>query len=93
MIPGSMVGSPGSPRNLTLNRGGMAHRGLPRRNIPTNSGGRLEIAGVVVGSWGPNYGLATPIGVSRSVMVQPQVGLVNYFQKILLKQLRFKCII
>ncbi|XP_015592341.1 constitutive coactivator of PPAR-gamma-like protein 1 homolog isoform X2 [Cephus cinctus] len=30
-------------------------RGLMRRPIPTR-GGQLEIAGVVVGQWGPNYG-------------------------------------
>lgn len=56
-------------------RGGMSPRGLAasRRPLTTAQGGRLEIAGVVVGSWGPNYGL-TPINVGRSVMVQPQVS-------------------
>ncbi|XP_033337606.1 constitutive coactivator of PPAR-gamma-like protein 1 homolog [Megalopta genalis] len=33
----------------------MPQRGLMRRPIPSR-GGQLEIAGVVVGQWGPNYG-------------------------------------
>ncbi|XP_076684102.1 constitutive coactivator of PPAR-gamma-like protein 1 homolog isoform X3 [Andrena cerasifolii] len=35
--------------------GTMPQRGLMRRPIPSR-GGQLEIAGVVVGQWGPNYG-------------------------------------
>lgn len=64
IMPPGMLGSAGGGRGLALR--------APRRPMPTNQGGRLEIAGVVVGSWGPNYGLA-PLGVGRSVMVQPQV--------------------
>lgn len=75
LLPNSQAG-----RGLPV-RGGLSQRGVGRRSIPANSGGRLEIAGVVVGSWGPNYGLA-PVGMGRSVMVQPQVtsvgGIGNY---------------
>ncbi|KAK7793934.1 hypothetical protein R5R35_007700 [Gryllus longicercus] len=70
-----------------------ASRGLLRRSVPTR-GGQLEIAGVVVGSWGPNYGSrvgGTPhsgpgpiVAAPRSRMVPPQVtsvgGLKNYRQ-------------
>ncbi|XP_012218409.1 constitutive coactivator of PPAR-gamma-like protein 1 homolog isoform X2 [Linepithema humile] len=35
--------------------GAIPQRGLMRRPIPSR-GGQLEIAGVVVGQWGPNYG-------------------------------------
>uniref|UniRef100_A0A1B6BZX8 Constitutive coactivator of PPAR-gamma-like protein 1 homolog n=1 Tax=Clastoptera arizonana TaxID=38151 RepID=A0A1B6BZX8_9HEMI len=80
IIPSGLVGNPAHQapaRNLPIGRGALAHRGLPRRNIPTNSGGRLEIAGVVVGSWGPNYGLTPPIGVGRSVLIPPQVTSVG----------------
>lgn len=47
--------------NEGLMRGGRGNgtmqpqRGLMRRPIPSR-GGQLEIAGVVVGQWGPNYG-------------------------------------
>ncbi|XP_046665450.1 constitutive coactivator of PPAR-gamma-like protein 1 isoform X2 [Homalodisca vitripennis] len=77
MMPPGLISNahPGAGRGLAL-RGGLSQRGLPRRPLSTNQGGRLEIAGVVVGSWGPNYGLA-PIGVGRSVMVQPQVTSVG----------------
>ncbi|XP_075235420.1 constitutive coactivator of PPAR-gamma-like protein 1 homolog [Lycorma delicatula] len=79
LLPAGMVapagpGGPG-PRGLPV-RGGISPRGLPRRSITSNSGGRLEIAGVVVGSWGPNYGLSQ-IGVNRPVMLQPQVTSVG----------------
>lgn len=72
IMPHGMMGSGGAGRGLAGLRGGLSPRGMARRPIPANQGGRLEIAGVVVGSWGPNYGLA-PLGVGRSVMVQPQV--------------------
>ncbi|KAJ4439650.1 hypothetical protein ANN_07778 [Periplaneta americana] len=79
-----------TPRTLPVGRGGGnmysansgAARGMLRRAVPTR-GGQLEIAGVVVGSWGPNYGtrggmggpphsgpIATPRGVR---LVPPQV--------------------
>ncbi|XP_076168865.1 constitutive coactivator of PPAR-gamma-like protein 1 homolog [Ptiloglossa arizonensis] len=49
----------GCPLNDGLVRGRgsgtMPQRGLMRRPIPSR-GGQLEIAGVVVGQWGPNYG-------------------------------------
>lgn len=72
MLPAGMHAGVG--RGMAM-RGGMSPRGLAasRRPLTTAQGGRLEIAGVVVGSWGPNYGL-TPINVGRSVMVQPQVS-------------------
>ena len=58
-----------SPRVLPVGRGGGgmysaangASRGMLRRAMPTR-GGQLEIAGVVVGSWGPNYGTRGGIG-------------------------------
>ncbi|XP_069703261.1 constitutive coactivator of PPAR-gamma-like protein 1 homolog isoform X1 [Periplaneta americana] len=90
-----------TPRTLPVGRGGGnmysansgAARGMLRRAVPTR-GGQLEIAGVVVGSWGPNYGtrggmggpphsgpIATPRGVR---LVPPQVtsvgGLKTYRQ-------------
>lgn len=73
VIPANMHAGLG--RGMAL-RSGMSPRGLAtsRRPLTTGQGGRLEIAGVVVGSWGPNYGL-TPINVGRSVMMQPQVPL------------------
>lgn len=76
MIPAGMHSGVG--RGMAM-RGGMSPRGLAasRRPLTTAQGGRLEIAGVVVGSWGPNYGL-TPINVGRSVMVQPQVSRFYY---------------
>lgn len=41
-------------------------RGPPQRPIPTR-GGQLEVAGIVVGNWGPNYSL------SRPKLAMPQV--------------------
>jgi len=72
MVPHGMLSNnhPAPGRGLLM-RGGMSARGMPRRPLPANQGGRLEIAGVVVGSWGPNYGL-THLNAGRSVMVQPQ---------------------
>ncbi|RZF34449.1 hypothetical protein LSTR_LSTR013019 [Laodelphax striatellus] len=60
---------------LSQRRAAAAAAGMPSA-AAANSGGRLEIAGVVVGSWGPNYGLST-LGVNRSMMLQPQVTSVN----------------
>lgn len=37
----------------------MVQRGMMRRPVPSR-GGQLEIAGVVVGQWGPNYGSMPP---------------------------------
>lgn len=78
LLPAGLVApaGPGGPARGLAVRGGISPRGMPRRSITSNSGGRLEIAGVVVGSWGPNYGLS-PIGVNRSVMLQPQVTSVG----------------
>ncbi|KAK6635083.1 hypothetical protein RUM44_000332 [Polyplax serrata] len=42
-------------------------RGPPQRPIPTR-GGQLEVAGIVVGNWGPNYSL------SRPKLAMPQVS-------------------
>ncbi|XP_046419982.1 constitutive coactivator of PPAR-gamma-like protein 1 homolog isoform X1 [Neodiprion fabricii] len=39
--------------------GNIAQRGLMRRPVPSR-GGQLEVAGVVVGQWGPNYGSMPP---------------------------------
>lgn len=54
-------------------------RGLFRRSVPSR-GGQLEIAGVVVGSWGPNYGSrnvpsagAFPAPRPNNRIVPPQV--------------------
>ncbi|XP_066992640.1 constitutive coactivator of PPAR-gamma-like protein 1 homolog [Anabrus simplex] len=85
-----------SSRSIPVGRGNMysgTSRGLLRRAVPTR-GGQLEIAGVVVGSWGPNYGsrvgTVTPhqsqvIAAHRgSRLVPPQItsvgGLKNYRQ-------------
>lgn len=77
-----------TPRTLPVGRGNNlystngAARGLLRRSVPTR-GGQLEIAGVVVGSWGPNYGTrgglggpphSGPIAAHRGIrLVPPQV--------------------
>ncbi|XP_049782108.1 constitutive coactivator of PPAR-gamma-like protein 1 [Schistocerca cancellata] len=62
-----------------------APRGLFRRTVPSR-GGQLEIAGVVVGSWGPNYGTRgvpqatgsfTPHRPSGGRVVPPQVTSVG----------------
>jgi hypothetical protein len=58
----------------------MSERGLMRRPIPSR-GGQLEIAGVVVGQWGANYGqpgrLPQPLqGLPRG-RLPPQVGLTD----------------
>ncbi|PSN37579.1 hypothetical protein C0J52_15967 [Blattella germanica] len=58
-----------TPRALPISRGAGgiypaangASRGMLRRAVPTR-GGQLEIAGVVVGSWGPNYGTRGGVG-------------------------------
>jgi len=88
-----------TPRTLPVGRGNNlystngAARGLLRRSVPTR-GGQLEIAGVVVGSWGPNYGTrgglggpphSGPIAAHRGIrLVPPQVtsvgGLKTYRQ-------------
>jgi hypothetical protein len=79
-----------TPRTLPVGRGGNmysanngAARGMLRRAVPTR-GGQLEIAGVVVGSWGPNYGTrggmggpphSGPVAAHRGVrLVPPQVS-------------------
>jgi hypothetical protein len=76
-------------RALPVGRGGNfyptnngAPRGMLRRSVPTR-GGQLEIAGVVVGSWGPNYGTrggicgpphSGPLAAHRGIrLVPPQV--------------------
>lgn len=57
--------------------GTMPQRGLMRRPIPSR-GGQLEIAGVVVGQWGPNYGqpgrLPQPLQGHPRGRLPPQVG-------------------
>jgi hypothetical protein len=63
-------------------------RGMLRRSVPTR-GGQLEIAGVVVGSWGPNYGTRGGMGGpphSGSIaahrgfrLVPPQVEIKDWF--------------
>ncbi|KAL2731377.1 constitutive coactivator of PPAR-gamma-like protein 1 [Vespula squamosa] len=65
IAPGIRVSVPQNilPAGCTINEGlirgrgngTMPQRGLMRRPIPSR-GGQLEIAGVVVGQWGPNYG-------------------------------------
>ncbi|XP_015437521.1 PREDICTED: constitutive coactivator of PPAR-gamma-like protein 1 homolog isoform X1 [Dufourea novaeangliae] len=56
--------------------GTMPQRGLMRRPIPSR-GGQLEIAGVVVGQWGPNYGqpgrLSQPLQGHPRGRLPPQV--------------------
>lgn len=93
MLPAGM--HTGVGRGMAM-RGGMSPRGLAasRRPLTTAQGGRLEIAGVVVGSWGPNYGL-TPINVGRSVMVQPQVSrfyCVDFFIYFVFLENSFACL-
>lgn len=59
--------------------GAIPQRGLMRRPIPSR-GGQLEIAGVVVGQWGPNYGqqpgqrLPQPLQGHPRGRIPPQVG-------------------
>ncbi|KAF7387471.1 hypothetical protein HZH68_013148 [Vespula germanica] len=65
IAPGIRVSVPQNilPAGCTINEGlirgrgngTLPQRGLMRRPIPSR-GGQLEIAGVVVGQWGPNYG-------------------------------------
>lgn len=62
MMPGGMMGAPG---NGPLGRGA-GRGGLLRRAVPPG-GGQLEVAGLVVSSWGANYG-------SRSSHPVPQLG-------------------
>lgn len=54
----------------------MPQRGIMRRPIPSR-GGQLEIAGVVVGQWGPNYGqpgrLPQPLQGHPRGRIPPQV--------------------
>ncbi|XP_032680714.1 constitutive coactivator of PPAR-gamma-like protein 1 homolog [Odontomachus brunneus] len=86
VAPGIRVSVPsnilpaGCPINdgLMRGRGGgaMPQRGLMRRPIPSR-GGQLEIAGVVVGQWGPNYGqpgrLPQPLQGHPRGRIPPQV--------------------
>lgn len=73
-----------TPDGLVRGRGGAVvsapQRGLMRRPIPSR-GGQLEIAGVVVGSWGPNYGqpgrLPQPLQGAPQRRIPPQVGSVR----------------
>ncbi|XP_034185251.1 constitutive coactivator of PPAR-gamma-like protein 1 homolog isoform X1 [Osmia lignaria lignaria] len=62
------------PQNILS--GTMPQRGLMRRPIPSR-GGQLEIAGVVVGQWGPNYGqpgrLPQPLQGHIRGRIPPQV--------------------
>lgn len=53
--------------------GTMPQRGLMRRPIPSR-GGQLEIAGVVVGQWGPNYGQPGRLLQPLQGRIPPQVG-------------------
>ena len=46
------------PADLDVSRR-LNPRGPPRRPIPSR-GGQLEVAGIVVGNWGPNYSLSRP---------------------------------
>ncbi|XP_020294477.1 constitutive coactivator of PPAR-gamma-like protein 1 homolog isoform X2 [Pseudomyrmex gracilis] len=56
--------------------GTIPQRGIMRRPIPSR-GGQLEIAGVVVGQWGPNYGqpgrLPQPLQGHPRARIPPQV--------------------
>ncbi|XP_011330413.1 constitutive coactivator of PPAR-gamma-like protein 1 homolog isoform X2 [Ooceraea biroi] len=67
-INDSLMRSRGSPA--------MPQRGIMRRPIPSR-GGQLEIAGVVVGQWGPNYGqpgrLPQPLQGHPRGRIPPQV--------------------
>lgn len=86
IIAGIRVSVPSNilPANCTINDGLMRgrgsgtlpQRGLMRRPIPSR-GGQLEIAGVVVGQWGPNYGqpgrLPQPLQGHPRGRIPPQV--------------------
>ncbi|XP_011631086.1 constitutive coactivator of PPAR-gamma-like protein 1 homolog [Pogonomyrmex barbatus] len=86
VTPGIRVSVPSNilPANCTINDGLMRGRGsgvlpqrsLMRRPIPSR-GGQLEIAGVVVGQWGPNYGqpgrLPQPLQGQPRGRIPPQV--------------------
>ncbi|XP_077277056.1 constitutive coactivator of PPAR-gamma-like protein 1 homolog isoform X2 [Temnothorax americanus] len=86
VAPGIRVSVPTNilPASCTINDGLMRgrgsgtlpQRGLMRRPIPSR-GGQLEIAGVVVGQWGPNYGqpgrLPQPLQGHPRGRIPPQV--------------------
>lgn len=61
---------------------GATQRSLMRRPIPSR-GGQLEIAGVVVGSWGPNFGqpgrIPQPLQGVPQRRIPPQVGSNLYY--------------
>nr|CAD7464093.1 unnamed protein product [Timema tahoe] len=87
-LPPPSGGPLNQPRSLLGGRGisyasNGVSRGLLRRPVPAR-GGQLEIAGVVVGSWGPNYGSRVPLVTSKGVRLGPQVtsigGLKSYRQ-------------
>ncbi|XP_012257994.2 constitutive coactivator of PPAR-gamma-like protein 1 homolog isoform X2 [Athalia rosae] len=69
VVPGIRISAPQNilPAGCSINEGlvrgrgsgNLAHRGLMRRPVPSR-GGQLEVAGVVVGQWGPNYGSMPP---------------------------------
>lgn len=64
---GGPMGMGPPPRGPAAGRG-MPPQGAPRRGALLARGGQLEIAGVVVGSWGANYGQGprgTPAGPHR----------------------------
>ncbi|XP_031778257.1 constitutive coactivator of PPAR-gamma-like protein 1 homolog isoform X1 [Nasonia vitripennis] len=74
------AGCPITPDGLMRSRGGAVvgapQRSLMRRPIPSR-GGQLEIAGVVVGSWGPNFGqpgrIPQPLQGGPQRRIPPQV--------------------
>lgn len=82
MLPGGLIGGPGSG---IVGRGA-GRGGLLRRPVPPG-GGQLEVAGLVVSSWGANYGSRSahsvpPLGSyhpgMRSVPQMMPAGMRNY---------------
>lgn len=75
--------------------GNLPQRGMMRRPVPSR-GGQLEIAGVVVGQWGPNYGsmppgrLPQPIQSHARGRLPPQVGYRMCNRS--LTMVRYRCI-
>lgn len=77
-LPGGCVINETQCRGRIHRGGTIPLRELIRRPVPSR-GGQLEIAGVIVGQWGANYGqpgrLPQPVQCSRG-RIPPQVG--NY---------------
>ncbi|KAG5307878.1 F120A protein, partial [Acromyrmex insinuator] len=105
VTPGIRVSVPSNilPANCTINDGLMRgrgsgtlpQRGLMRRPIPSR-GGQLEIAGVVVGQWGPNYGqpgrLPQPLQGHPRGRIPPQISIGYVIASNFITMARYRCV-